>query len=194
MRLGQVTIVMALAFLAGCGAGGDFKTAGPADLRAAVSSGQINPATPTPGNLALAGHRVDPQAPRPDYTVATDSVGNGIQVEYFAPDGRSYLWYPGNSSVVQAQYRYGLVIPRDGSVGRIGTIEFLYPSNTIDKTGRRGGEWESRGISEYRVYVMASQRGDIFNLSSGKAPYVRRGCDLPKPMVATPPGMGICRR
>ncbi|MBN9886679.1 hypothetical protein [Salipiger abyssi] len=194
MTFMRVIVTIALAVLAGCGVSGDFETVGPKELQAAVESGRINPATPTPGNLALAGHRIDPQAPRPGYTVATDSVGNGIQIEYFAPDGRSYLWYPGNRSVVQAQYRYGLVIPRDGSAGRIGTIEFLYPSNSIDRTGRRGGKWEARGISDYRVYVMASRKGDIFNLSSGEVPYVRRGCDLPKPMIATPPNRGVCRR
>lgn len=193
MTFRQIIATMALAVLAGCGAGGDFQTVGPDGLQAAISSGQINPATPTPGNLALGGHRIDPQAPRPGYTVATDSVGNGIQVEYFAPDGRSYLWYPGNATAVQAQYRYGLVIPRDGRPGRIGTVEFLYPSTSVDMTGRRGGEWESRGISDYRVYVMASQKGDIFNLSSGKVPYVRRGCELPKPMIADRPGKGVCR-
>ena len=194
MRLQLSVLAFALAVLVGCGAGGDFREVGPDKLLAAIKSGQINPATPTPGHLALAGHRVDPRAPRPGYTVATDSAGNGVQIEYFAPDGRNYLWYPGNASVVEGRYRYGIVVPRGGRVGRIGTIEFLYPSNSVDKNGRRGGEWESRAISDFRVYVIASQKGDIFNLSTGKVPYVRRACDLPKPMVAIPPGAGVCRR
>ncbi|WP_147405720.1 hypothetical protein [Cereibacter sphaeroides] len=193
MKLTPVIAAMALAVLAGCGARGDFEAVGPKELQAAISSGRINPTIPSPGYLGLLGNDVDPQAPRPGYTVATDSVGNGIQIEYFAPDGRSYLWYPGNRTVVPAQYRYGLVIPNDGSTGRIATIEFLYPANSVDMLGRRGGKWESRGISDYRIYVMASQEGDVFNLSSGKVPYVRRGCDLPKPMIAIPPERGACR-
>lgn len=193
MKLKLVVTAIAFAVLSGCMASGDFETVGPKELRAAISSGRIDPTTPSPGNLGLGGHRIDPQAPRPGYTVATDAIGNGIQIEYFAPDGRSYLWYPGNLSVVPAQYRYGLFIPSDGSAGRIGTIEFLYPSNSVDMMGRRGGKWESRGISDYRVYVMASQQGDVFNLSSGKVPYVRRRCDLPLPMLATPPERGKCR-
>lgn len=187
----QAAASIVFAFLAGCGAGGTFHTVDPKGLEAAIGSGQINPTTPTPGRLQIGPRDVDPQAPRPGYTVATD--GGPIQIEYFAPDGRSYLWFPGNTTVVQGQYRYGLVIPDDGGIGRIGTVEFLYPSNTIGMTGRKGGKWEAQGISDYRMYVMAVRNGDIFNLSSGEIPYVRRGCDLPRPMVANPPGRGICR-
>jgi len=47
---------------------------------------------------------MDPGYPRPNYTYASgppwERKGHGIQVEYFAEDGRSYLWYPGNSRVV----------------------------------------------------------------------------------------------
>lgn len=190
----KAAAVAVLAMLSACGAPSSHAVMEPAQLQQAVAAGRVDPAIQPPGRLEIGPRPADPGAPRPGYTVATDSAGNGIQIEYLAPDGRSHLWYPGSAAAVSGRYRYGVLLPEDGSAGRISDVGFLYPAASRDALGRAGGDWQEREIGDYRSYVIASMPGDVFGLASGRVPYVRRGCDLPRPMVGTVEGQGVCRR
>ncbi|WP_170763836.1 hypothetical protein [Ruegeria lacuscaerulensis] len=108
--------------------------------------------------------------PKPGFTYASFDAGHGYQVEYLSPDGRAYLWYPGNRKTVVGKWKILL-----------DEVCYRYGSNTFNpQTRQRGGSWncEYTGILGYRV--TAFQQGDVFNLKSGNLPYVRKRCELPK--------------
>jgi hypothetical protein len=46
---------------------------------------------------------VDPAFPRAGVTYATADYLYGVQIEYFAADGTSYLWFRGNSAPLRGQ-------------------------------------------------------------------------------------------
>ncbi len=84
-------------------------------------------------------------------------VFHGTQVEYNAPDGRTFLWYPGNTRILPGRWevRKGFIVPE---------LCFLYGTNTYNPvTGLRGGKWECDTVKRLG-YIM---RGDPFGLSRG---------------------------
>ncbi|USG60090.1 hypothetical protein NBZ79_12990 [Sneathiella marina] len=100
-----------------------------------------------------------------DKTVRTYSRTYGNQIEYFAPDGRAYLWYPGNNRPVPSKWRL------EHHVFRY-KICFLYPSSSYDAvTKERGGNWECRFLNLFADSIVEIEKSDIFNLSSGILPY-----------------------
>ncbi len=92
-------------------------------------------------------------------TVMTSSAGHGTQVEYVSPDGRAYLWYPGNRSVVPSLWKMSKSI-----LFRKTNICWKYPTSSYNPaTATYGGSWDCRPISQYTVVDYAN--GDVFNLS-----------------------------
>jgi len=90
---------------------------------------------------------------------------HGIQVEHFSGSGRVYLWYPGNRGVVKGRWR-----TKKGS-----QICFQYGQNTYNPvTRKRGGRWQCRPEGRLKSTMKYGCNGDIFNLSSGKIPFVLR--------------------
>lgn len=95
-----------------------------------------------------------------------DNEQHGTQVEYHSTDGRSYLWYPGNRSVVQGQWRVE-------SVPGGTRLCYLYGPNTYNPVlGTRGGNWECRRGGEAMLSQDVALKSDPFGLESGRIPFV----------------------
>ncbi len=108
--------------------------------------------------------------PMSGLTYASFDPDHGYQVEYLSPDGRAYLWYTGSRKSVIGECKTHLY-----------EVCYRYGSNTFNpQTLQRGGSWncEYAVILGYRV--TACQQSYIINLKSGRLPYVRERCDLPK--------------
>ena len=99
--------------------------------------------------------------------------GHGVYVEYTSPDNRVFMWYPGNAAAVkgswgiseaggtpQACFNYRNAV--HGVTGAFEPKECIAPVQFL-------GE----------LYVIASRKGDPFNLSSGRIPYVKAGNTVP---------------
>ena len=93
---------------------------------------------------------------------------HGNQIEYFAPNGFAYLWYPGNRRSVPSQWR----LAADKKTGTA-TICFKYPRwgyNPVTK--QYGGKWECRPFSRFWSHTNGKPAvGDVFNLSVGMVPF-----------------------
>ncbi|CUH44961.1 hypothetical protein [Ruegeria atlantica] len=114
----------------------------------------------------------DVQTPFPSagYTYASFDTGHGYQIEYLDSNGRAFLWYPGNRSAVSGEWKIVL-----------DEICYRYDSNTFNpQTLQRGGSWSCDYTGRAGYLVTGYQKGDPFNLRSGKIPYARSKCDLPK--------------
>jgi len=157
-------------------------------IAALVLSACMPEGTPQPGQHYLSGNEyadetvgflqnVDPQYPRPDVTYASASYLYGIQVEYFAADGTSYLWFRGNQAPLRGEWRV------EGT-GLTANLCFKYGANTRDAvTGTPGGNWECRRLRNEREGVVSFLDGDPFRLSRGQLPQMSlRRCQLPPPM------------
>ncbi|MEO0379401.1 MAG: hypothetical protein AAF252_03975 [Pseudomonadota bacterium] len=112
-------------------------------------------------------------------TLFFSNDGHGTQVEYFADNGRAYLWYRGNRTAVSSRWR--TASPETGDIpgppipiGRGDVaICFKYPSasyNPVTKTS--GGAWECRASILFGENVVAIVEGDPFDLASGQLPAV----------------------
>lgn len=103
-------------------------------------------------------------------TIRTHDSFHGTQIEYHAPDGRAYLWYPGNKGAVPSLWK--TQSSGDGGV----QLCYKYPSNSFNpSTQNFGGEWEC-GAVYVRVRTQRERVvGDPFNLRSGRVPQVSLG-------------------
>jgi hypothetical protein len=82
------------------------------------------------------------------------SPGHGNQIEYLDPDGRCYLWYPGNSVILVGKWRI------DES-----SIYFQYGSNTYNPvTDVQGGGWEGQPINVWSRDIVDHVSGDILGI------------------------------
>lgn len=89
---------------------------------------------------------------------------HGTKVEYHAADGRSFLWYPGNRSVVVGQWDV-----RADQNGRI-LLCYKYGNNTYNPvTQRRGGQWN---CSRSDLQVSELLIGNPFGLKAGPVPKI----------------------
>lgn len=97
------------------------------------------------------------------YTNMSVDSGHGTQVEYLATGGKSYLWYPGNTIILEGRWK------RQGP-----DICFAYGKNTYNPvTGARGGGWECMPFRLYWGAVDERMAGDIFTLQGrGAVPFV----------------------
>ncbi|MGJ0452254.1 MAG: hypothetical protein ACR65T_03340 [Methylocystis sp.] len=113
--------------------------------------------------LAHAGANAEESTLRAQFaglTRMTYDAGHGTQIEYNAPNGRSYLWYPGNSVILPAYWRM------QGN-----EICYLYPGasyNPVMQT--RGGDWECQSAAHSLSQTKERMRGDPFGLSRTKRP------------------------
>ena len=96
-----------------------------------------------------------------DHTVIYYEPQHGNQIEYYGPDGRAYLWYPGNRGVVVSEWR----IEGEDYCERS-------PSNAYNPmTQEWGGKWERRPVHRLLATKVDAARGDVFGLSTGRIPY-----------------------
>jgi hypothetical protein len=67
--------------------------------------------------------------------------GHGTQVEYYAPNGLAFLWYPGNHRPVPSRWK--LEHKKNIYGTYLYAICFLYPSRSYNPlTHESGGDWE----------------------------------------------------
>ena len=91
------------------------------------------------------------------------SPSHGSQIEYMAPGGRSYLWYPGNRVVLPG-------LRKTGAIQGIPAICFLYGDNTYNPvTAQPGGRWQCRPESLWARTQVEAVAGDVFSLSRRSA-------------------------
>jgi hypothetical protein len=108
------------------------------------------------------------------FTTRTYSFSHGTQISYNAPDGRTYLWYPGNSVVLPGlwyvleekpiraagiEYDQPVVLPRN-------SICFAYGPNTYNPVTRLGGGLECMRTTLFQERIGERQAGDVFGLAT----------------------------
>lgn len=116
---------------------------------------------------------VDPDYPRGGVTYASSDFFHGLQVEYFSPDGKVFLWYPGNTKSVAGEWT------TEGN-----DLCFRYQSNSYNPvTGQNGGKWECTSKNRGKMGLVSKVDGDAFGLKSGKVPaHNLKSCKLPGTM------------
>ena len=114
-------------------------------------------------------------------TAKFDGPGHGTQIEYFHPNGRAYLWYPGNTAAVPSEWKVEAGATSNASA----VICFRYPNRSYNPiTQQFGGRWECRPSTVFGVGMTALIQGDEFNLSSGRIPRsMPRGAVLSTPQL-----------
>lgn len=84
--------------------------------------------------------------------------GHGTQVEYMAPNGYSYLWYPKNKAIVPGKWKVELMY------GRV-HICYKYPSNSYNAlTLQWGGKWHCDDADRSLDDNLERIKGDPFGL------------------------------
>lgn len=114
-----------------------------------------------------------PTYPQPDTTYLSFSHAHGFQVNYLAPQGKAWLWYPGNRQVVREEYKQDIVSGREA-------ICWRHPSrsyNPVTKT--RGGTFACQSLTFSQRTIVAELPGDPFSLKSGRVPFQLMRCDAP---------------
>lgn len=104
------------------------------------------------------------------YTILYYEPQHGTQIEYYNKNGTSYLWYPDNIRVVSGDWLADTnALSRDRICHRYNTRSY----NPV--TGVRGGNWECSPLDRHQARIQNRIVGDIFDLSSGKIPFVFKG-------------------
>lgn len=156
--------LLALTFLSGCGGVGYEPTSRLATDEATAMKAAM--ATQEAGSAYLSGT-----------TALSMSPGYGTQVEYLAPDGRSFLWFPGQIRTTPGHWR----VDRDGT-GQP-RMCFLYGADSYDPVQQTyGGNWECAALGQYFGHLMQLAKGDPFGLHDGMAPF---------PMLRPPYGLDM---
>ncbi|POF28619.1 hypothetical protein [Roseibium marinum] len=97
-------------------------------------------------------------------TILFYNQAHGVQVEYFSKSGRTSLWYPGNTGSLPGRWTTKM----DGNL-----ICFGYPKNSYNPvTKELGGGLKCRLTADFKRNVRQTCKGDVFNLASGKIPFV----------------------
>lgn len=109
---------------------------------------------------------------------------HGTQIEYYAENGRLYLWYPGNRRIVQGAWK----VEKTKSCGpgadgfyacktlNTPSVCYKYPSNSYNPvTQRAGGHFECETFKSHRATLQERVDGDIFGLSKSKRVPFRLG-------------------
>lgn len=108
-----------------------------------------------------------------DVTTIVKQTGHGIYVEYTAPDGRLYMWYPGNFVTVGGTWGIadGYTTPR---------ACFKYFGAYHGVTGEfEPNECVSAAQTLSGAFVVDKRAGDVFGLSTGGIPYQKSAGNLP---------------
>ncbi|AMM84347.1 hypothetical protein [Martelella sp. AD-3] len=118
------------------------------------------------------------------HTRMTYEPVHGTQVEYFSPDGRTYLWYPGNTVVLPGLWEVrSYTMPNldltniNRPVVRVEEVIplcFQYGKKTYNPATRKHGDYWSCSIASPRPITRGELRqGDIFRLSERvKPPFI----------------------
>lgn len=114
-----------------------------------------------------------PSYPQAGKTYLTFTLAHGFQVNYLGNEGRGYLWYPGNHSVVREQFKRDIVRGRQALCWR-------HPENSRNPVTRKvGGGFVCESLEFAQRTVVTAIDGDFFNLRSGRVPSVLDRCVAP---------------
>lgn len=119
------------------------------------------PATRTAG-FAYKGFDTAPLA-YAGRTIVFHDPFHGTQVEYYAANGDTFLWYPGNRRSLKGRWER-----------RPATEEvcFRYGPRTYNPvTGSAGSRWSCIAQASHRASARGSCAGDPFKLASGRLPF-----------------------
>ena len=113
------------------------------------------------------------------YTRNTFDPWHGTQVEYNAPDGMSYLWYPGNRVIVKGRWKVETstskavepVVVANKVVTTVRPQPYLicyqYGLNSYNPvTKQRGGNWSCRPLPDDKYLGTERMKGDPLGLST----------------------------
>lgn len=105
---------------------------------------------------------------------------HGWLAEYTTADGRSFLWYPGNHEVVHGFWQVlKTEAHAQGKAFEVVQICFRYLNSYNPVTKQALGDWdcwpEAQTVAHIELQAPGGREfrdGDVFNLMSGKVPYV----------------------
>ncbi|MEM1079087.1 MAG: hypothetical protein AAGI09_11205 [Pseudomonadota bacterium] len=118
-----------------------------------------------------------PDYPQPNRTYLSFSLAHGFQVNFFAGNGRAYLWYPGNRNVVAEAYKLDVVAGQQALCWR-------HPENSFNPVTRTtGGQFRCESLAMAQRTMAAVVAGDPYRLSEGNIPYVLDKCVAPEEFV-----------
>ncbi|MEM9402671.1 MAG: hypothetical protein AAGA44_09315 [Pseudomonadota bacterium] len=108
-----------------------------------------------------------------DVTAIVKQTGHGIYVEYTAPDGRLFMWYPGNAGTVAGTWGIS-----DQFAPPRACFRYFAAYHGVS------GEYEpnecvpaEQTLSE--AYVIEKRKGDVFELRTKGIPYSKSAGNLP---------------
>ncbi len=96
------------------------------------------------------------------------SAQHGTQVVYVAPNGASYLWYPGNQRIVQGNWR----IAAPQAPAEYSSICFDYGRVSFDINTASSTRERCTSAGTYLRLEKEARNGDIFGLSTSGIPFV----------------------
>lgn len=97
------------------------------------------------------------------FTVKSYDTDHGTQVEYMSPNGRCYLWYPGNRVVLPCKWKITrqpakTVFDKERAEVDIPHVCYSYPENSYNPvTKQRGSGWQCSPA----LAASTSESGDI---------------------------------
>lgn len=114
-----------------------------------------------------------PTYPMPNTTYLSFSTAHGFQVNYLAPQGKAWLWYPGNRRGVQEEYKQDAVAGQKA-------ICWRHPSSSYNPvTQTTGGGFACQSLSFSQRTIVAALPGDPFSLKTGQVPFPLERCNAP---------------
>lgn len=89
----------------------------------------------------------------------------GNQIEYNAPDGTNYLWFPGNKVILKAKWEIRTIkSPKSGK--ELTAMCYQYGTNTYNPaTNESGGNWECESFGRFMHSSVDRKDGDVFGIS-----------------------------
>lgn len=123
--------------------------------------------TPSGTATALEWSEAELRSSKADVTSVSWTPLHGTQVTYSTPDGRIFLWYPGNEVILPGAWK---VEP-----GQQPSLCYAYGANTRNPvTGHQGPAFacSNPALSVFQ-FIQTDRKGDVFNLSNiQRPPYV----------------------
>ncbi len=137
------------------------------------SSGKLHEARAALREMGHEDVRVRLLAELTDVTTIVKQTGHGIYVEYTAPDGRLYMWYPGNFVAVGGTW--GIA-----DTDAMPRACFKYFGAYHGVTGEfEPNDCVSAAQTLSGAFVVDKRAGDVFGLSTGGIPYQKSAGNLP---------------
>ncbi len=114
-----------------------------------------------------------PSYPQPNTTYLSFSSAHGFQVNYLAPQGKAWLWYPRNRRGIAEEYKRDIVSGREA-------ICWRHPSNSYNPvTQKTGGAFACQSLAFTQRTIVAALPGDPFALGTGQVPFPLERCRAP---------------